>query len=44
MTAVTEQIGNWLDQFTKQPSSPFQGLRQLGFARFTELGFPTTHE
>jgi Fe-S cluster assembly protein SufD len=43
MTGVTEQIGNWLDQFTKQPSSPFQGLRQLGFARFTELGFPTTH-
>jgi Fe-S cluster assembly protein SufD len=43
MTAVTQQIGNWLDQFTKQPSSPFQGLRQLGFARFTELGFPTTH-
>jgi Fe-S cluster assembly protein SufD len=44
MTAVTEQIGNWLDQFTKQPSSPFQGLRQLGFARFAELGFPTTHD
>ena len=44
MTAVAEQIGNWLDQFTKQPSSPFQGLRQLGFARFTELGFPTTHD
>jgi Fe-S cluster assembly protein SufD len=44
MTAVTEQLGNWLDQFTKQPSSPFQGLRQLGFARFTELGFPTTHD
>jgi Fe-S cluster assembly protein SufD len=44
MTAVSEQIGSWLDQFTKQPSSPFQGLRQLGFARFTELGFPTTRD
>jgi Fe-S cluster assembly protein SufD len=46
MTAVEEQTGTWLESFTKQqPAAP--GLRQLreaAFARFAELGFPTTHD
>ena len=46
MTAVTEQVGAWLDSFTQQPAaSPWiQKLREAGFRRFTELGFPTTHD
>jgi Fe-S cluster assembly protein SufD len=46
MTAVAEQIGNWLAQFTKQElAEPWlQKLRESAFARFTELGFPTTHD
>jgi Fe-S cluster assembly protein SufD len=44
MTAVAEQIGSWLQAFTDQPESPFRALRQAGFERFAELGFPTTHD
>jgi Fe-S cluster assembly protein SufD len=43
-TAVAEQIGNWVAEFTKQPGSPFQALREAAFRRFSELGFPTTHD
>src|SRR3569832_533187 len=44
MTAVSEQIGNWLDAFTSQPSPPFQPLREAAFRKFTEGGFPTTRD
>jgi Fe-S cluster assembly protein SufD len=46
MTAVAEQIGNWLDEFTRQsPAEPWlQELRERAFARFSELGFPTTRD
>jgi Fe-S cluster assembly protein SufD len=44
MTAVSEQIGNWVEQFTGQPASPFQALRESAFRKFAELGFPTTHD
>src|ERR1035437_2121238 len=45
MTAVSEQIGKWLEHFTNQPPAPawFEALRNEAFARFAELGFPTTH-
>jgi len=45
MTPVAEQTGNWLAEFTRrlacEPS--LKGLRERAFARFAELGFPTTH-
>ncbi|MBZ5621974.1 MAG: Fe-S cluster assembly protein SufD [Acidobacteriia bacterium] len=46
MTAVAEQIGNWLEQFSKQPLvDPWvQQLRDAAFQRFSGLGFPTTHD
>src|SRR5689334_25435449 len=44
MTAVSEQIGAWLEQFTNRPASHFQGLREQAFRSFAELGFPTTHD
>jgi Fe-S cluster assembly protein SufD len=46
MTAVSEQTGQWLDAFTKQPAAApwIQALRAAAFARFAELGFPTTHD
>jgi len=46
MTAVAEQIGQWLEAFTKQPKAEpwIQELREAAFRRFTELGFPTTHD
>jgi len=46
MTAVAEQIGQWLFEFTRQePAEPWlQHLRERAFARFTELGFPTTRD
>jgi Fe-S cluster assembly protein SufD len=44
MTAVSEQLGQWLEQFTSQPASPFQALRETAFRKFTELGFPTTRD
>jgi Fe-S cluster assembly protein SufD len=45
MSAVAEQTANWLEAFTKQPAAPawVQKLREQGFARFAEAGFPTTH-
>ena len=45
MTAVAEQTGAWLEHFTNQPPAPswLQPLRDAAFARFAELGFPTTH-
>jgi len=44
MTAVSEQTGAWLAQFGEQkPAEPWlQKLRETGFRRFAELGFPTT--
>jgi len=46
MSAVAEQTGEWLEQFTNQPPAPawLQSLRDAAFARFAELGFPTTHD
>jgi Fe-S cluster assembly protein SufD len=46
MTAVTEQIGTWVSEFSKQGSvEPWvQKLREAAFQRFAELGFPTTHD
>jgi Fe-S cluster assembly protein SufD len=46
MTAVAEQTGAWLESFTRQqPAAPWlQDLRHAAFQRFTELGFPTTHD
>ena len=46
MTAVAEQTGAWLDLFTNQLPAPawLQSLRDRAFARFAELGFPTTHD
>ncbi|HEX3743009.1 MAG TPA: Fe-S cluster assembly protein SufD [Bryobacteraceae bacterium] len=45
MSAVAEQTGQWLAEFTKQDAvAPWmQELRAAGFARFAELGFPNTH-
>ncbi len=45
MSAVAEQTGAWLEHFTSQPPAPawLQSLRDAAFARFVELGFPTTH-
>lgn len=44
MTAVGEQTGAWLGEFTSRLGSDasFEELRQRAFARFAELGFPTT--
>ena len=46
MTAVSEQIGTWLTEFTAQPKAEawLQELRDAGFQRFAESGFPTTHD
>ncbi|MGO9256002.1 MAG: Fe-S cluster assembly protein SufD [Bryobacteraceae bacterium] len=46
MTAVAEQIGNWLREFTDQaPAGPWvQDLREAAFQRFSDAGFPTTHD
>jgi len=45
MTAVAEQIGQWVNEFTRQsPSAPWvEQLREAAFQRFVDLGFPTTH-
>jgi len=45
MTAVSEQIGSWVSEFTRQaPVAPWlQQLREAAFQRFVDLGFPTTH-
>jgi Fe-S cluster assembly protein SufD len=47
MTAVSEQAGAWLEQFTAQQpaATPWvKELRETAFRRFVQLGFPTTHE
>jgi len=46
MTAASQQTGKWLDAFTRQKPAPawLAELRQSAFARFAELGFPTTHD
>jgi Fe-S cluster assembly protein SufD len=46
MTAVAEQTAEWLAAFTRQsPAAPWlQDLRDAAFQRFSELGFPTTHD
>jgi Fe-S cluster assembly protein SufD len=46
MMAVTEQTGAWLAEFTAQTAAApgIQRLREAGFQRFAELGFPTTHD
>ena len=45
MSAVAEQTGAWLEQFTNQLPAPawLQPVREAAFRRFQELGFPTTH-
>ena len=45
MTAVAEQIGAWVEQFTNQLPAPawLEPLRKSAFQRFAELGFPNTH-
>jgi Fe-S cluster assembly protein SufD len=45
MGAVAEQTGQWLADFTKQEAvAPWmRELRESAFQRFSELGFPTTH-
>ncbi|MBZ5581076.1 MAG: Fe-S cluster assembly protein SufD [Acidobacteriia bacterium] len=46
MTPVAEQTGAWLESFTRQhPAAPWiRQLREEAFARFTQMGFPTTHD
>jgi len=46
MTAAAEQIGNWLELFTRQERADpwLEKLREDAFARFTELGFPATRD
>jgi Fe-S cluster assembly protein SufD len=46
MSAVAEQTGLWLAEFTRQtPVEPWkQQLREAAFQRFAELGFPNTHD
>jgi Fe-S cluster assembly protein SufD len=46
MSAVAEQTGQWLAEFTGQAAvKPWmQALRESAFQRFAELGFPTTHD
>jgi Fe-S cluster assembly protein SufD len=45
MTAVSEQTGAWLAEFARLPAAEpwLKELRERAFARFAELGFPTTH-
>jgi Fe-S cluster assembly protein SufD len=46
MSAVAEQTGQWLAEFTRQERvAPWlQELRDSAFHRFAELGFPNTHD
>jgi Fe-S cluster assembly protein SufD len=43
---MSEQIGAWLAEFTRLPKAEpwLQELRERAFARFAEVGFPTTHD
>src|SRR5581483_1097506 len=45
-TGVSEKLGEWLVDFTAQESAEpwLQQIRESAFHRFTELGFPTTHD
>ena len=46
MTAVAERTGAWLNEFAKQRPATLwiQSMREAGFQKFAELGFPTTHD
>jgi Fe-S cluster assembly protein SufD len=46
MTAVAEQTGVWLTEFTQQPGAEpwIQKLREDAFERFAQVGFPTTRD
>jgi Fe-S cluster assembly protein SufD len=46
MTAVAEQTGAWLAEFTQLPAAApwVRELREAAFQRFATLGFPTTHD
>lgn len=46
MSAVAEQTGQWLEEFTRQAAVAawMQQLREDAFQRFAEAGFPTTHD
>jgi Fe-S cluster assembly protein SufD len=46
MTAIAEQTGTWLAEFTSRPKAEpwIQALRDGAFERFAKLGFPTTHD
>ena len=45
MTGVSEQLAEWLADFTVQEEAEpwMQEIRAAAFLRFSELGFPTTH-
>jgi Fe-S cluster assembly protein SufD len=46
MTGLSEQLGEWLADFTVQEDAEpwLQEIRAAAFMRFVELGFPTTHD
>ncbi|HEX3880170.1 MAG TPA: Fe-S cluster assembly protein SufD [Bryobacteraceae bacterium] len=46
MTAVAEQAGAWLAEFSAQAKQEkwIQALREAAFDRFSKLGFPTTRD
>jgi Fe-S cluster assembly protein SufD len=46
MSAVAEQTGEWLAAFSRQSSAApwLQELRRSAFQRFSDVGFPTTHD
>jgi Fe-S cluster assembly protein SufD len=46
MTGLSEQLGEWLADFTAQEGAEpwLQEIRAAAFMRFVELGFPTTHD
>src|ERR1017187_3628916 len=46
MTAIAEQTGAWLADFTQLPAATpwVKELREAAFQRFAALGFPTTHD
>jgi Fe-S cluster assembly protein SufD len=46
-SALAQQTGLWLEQFTRQPAAAapwLKELRERAFQRFAEAGFPTTHD
>src|SRR5579863_123981 len=46
MSAVAEQTGQWLEEFTRQTAAKpwMQQLREKAFQQFAAVGFPTTHD